>query len=125
MMKKLLEITDIATLCQYYKFSSAKSTISQNLKNCKNLKIDFAFVSEHCASFGTKTSFFVTFVFVNIPTKSTISHKPKISKIGKLFFYTFQKIAQVFRTKTQSGHFGGQRVVNWDRAKSYILFLAE
>ena len=70
----------------------------------KRWKIDFAFVSEHCASFRTKNWTF----FVHIPsilsTTSTLSQK---LKIGELIFHSFQNIAQLYGTKTQLGHFCG------------------
>ena len=88
---------------------SSKSQFSKNFqykinhipktKNYKNLKIKFAFVSEHCASFGGKKCghFFVKILRI-------VNHI-SITKNDKKIFHRFQSIAQLFGTKTQYGHF--------------------
>ena len=56
-------------------------------------------------------------------TKSTVSQKLKISKIGNLFFHSFQKIAQHFGTKTELGYFWrGWVFMSLNRKNPHALF---
>ena len=101
-------------------FENKIDHISKN----KNLKINFSYVSDHCASFGTRhfLAIFGNFFAVYLPkffnTKSIRSQKTKNRKNHRKKIHRFQNIWK----KTQFGHFWGGtgevlHVVNWDKAR--------
>ena len=97
------------------KSQKLKIKILFNEKCNKNRKTVFAYVSEHCASFGTKKiglfwgPHFGEFSKI-LSKKSTIIQKLKMTK---LFFHRFQPVAQLFGTKAQFGHFWGRGWSIW------------
>ena len=85
---------------------STKSTISQKLKNRKNLKFSSAFVSEHCASF--KTTFIFTFLVKILKRFCEFSvNRPyfKKWKSENWFFIRFSTLRA--HLSFQYGHFWG------------------
>ena len=103
---------------------STKSTIFQKLKIPKQLKIDFAFASEHCASSGTKKNWHV-FVFFFLKILSISSHISKTNYYinHKIVFSQVSEHCATFWNKNpmwsllRGGTGVGLHVFNWDRAR--------